>query len=60
MTTKQFIGFSLLAFVMGVLYSYFMGKKVEKAINKAPKTEHYEYEDFNEHRKMKVVKHLTI
>ena len=59
MTTKQFIGFSSLAFVMGVLYSYFMSKKVEKTIDKTPKTEHYEYEDFDPHHKMKVSKHET-
>jgi hypothetical protein len=59
MTTKQFILFSSGVFLMGVLYSYFMSKNVEQAIEKSPRTEHYEYEDLDPHHKMKVSKHET-
>jgi Sec-independent protein secretion pathway component TatC len=40
MTTKHFILFSSGVFLMGVLYSYFMSKNIEQAIEKSPKTEH--------------------
>ena len=58
MTTKQFILFSLGVFLTGVLYSYFMSKPEVKEAPK-PRTEHYEYEDFDPHHKMKVSKHET-
>ena len=58
MTKLNFIAVSLGVFLIGVFYAYYMSKPEVKETPK-PRTEHYEYEDFDPHHKMKVSKHET-
>lgn len=65
MTKLQFITLSLGILGLGMIYSHFLGKAIKETVGtvetaeKQPKVEHYEYEDFDSHHKMKVSKHET-
>lgn len=60
MTKLQFITVSLGMFGLGMILSYQASKQTEKDLEKSkPKTKHYEYENDDQHHKMKVFKHQT-
>jgi hypothetical protein len=59
MSKLQFITFSIGVFGLGMIFYFNTSKDTEENKNSIIKTKHYELEDNDEHRKMKIFKHQT-
>lgn len=59
MTKLQFMAVSLGILGLVAIFSYNLDEDVKKTTKKSPRTKHYEYENDDQYRKMKVFKHQT-